>query len=289
MPGPGVRAPARPDTIGSVVIAAHDEAAVIGRTLDRLFASCPPGVEVIVACNGCTDGTAGVVRRTGHPLTVVELAAASKARALRAAEAATTALPRVYLDADVAVSGRAVGAVLDHLSNGAARAARAPVAFDTSGCSAIVHRFYRARAALPAVGTALWGAGMYALSADGRRRFGDFPLVVADDLFVDRLFRRSEVEVVGTDPVVVAAPRTTGALVATLRRAHRGNRELARAESRGQAPTAGTVAALVRLARRGPGSFADAVTYAAVATAARALARVPAGPSLHWERDGTRR
>ena len=111
---PAMEAPER--TVGSVVIPAHNEAKVIGRGLDRLFDSLGAGIEVIVICNGCTDDTADVVRRRGHRVTVIELAAASKERALRAADRIATAFPRVYVDADVLVSGTAIHAVLEHLS-----------------------------------------------------------------------------------------------------------------------------------------------------------------------------
>ena len=49
-------------TVGSVVIPAHNEANVIGRGLDRLFGSLGTGIEVIVVCNGCTDDTADTAR-----------------------------------------------------------------------------------------------------------------------------------------------------------------------------------------------------------------------------------
>src|ERR687898_977873 len=69
-------------TVGSVVIPAH-QAKGIGRGLHRLFDSLGAGIEVIVICNGRTDATA---------------------------------FPRVYVDADVLVSGTAIHAVLEHLS-----------------------------------------------------------------------------------------------------------------------------------------------------------------------------
>jgi glycosyltransferase involved in cell wall biosynthesis len=191
---PAMEAPER--TVGSVVIPAHNEAKVIGRGLDRLFDSLGAGIEVIVICNGCTDDTADLVRRRGHHVTVIELAAASKERALRAADRIATAFPRVYLDADVLVSGTAIHAVLEHLSRPGALAARPPLTYDTSSSTWIVRRFYRARAEIPAVMGSLWGAGVFALSADGRGRFDEFPLQLADD----RLFRADEIELVDTAP-----------------------------------------------------------------------------------------
>jgi hypothetical protein len=276
-------------TIGSVVIPAHNEARVIGRGLDRLFDGLGTGVEVVVVCNGCTDGTTDIVRATGHRLTLIELDAASKAEALRAADGFAAAFPRVYLDADVVVSGTAIHAVLDHLSRPGAVAARPPIVYDTSSASWVVRRFYRARAEIPAVMRSLWGAGMYALSAEGRGRFGDFPPLVADDLFVDRLFRTSEIEVVDTAPVVVVASATASGLLATFRRTFRGNRAIREVAIHDRPGTRATVRDLLRLARRGPAEFVDASVYAAVVILARALAWRHPRASRVWERDDTSR
>jgi hypothetical protein len=292
-PRPEDRAPSATVTAGSVVIPAHDEARLIGRGLDGLFGSLCAPVEVVVACNGCTDDTAGVARGTGHPLTVIELPVASKAAALRAADAVATTFPRVYLDADVLVGGRAIDALIRHLDRPGALAARPPVVFDTSASSRVVQRYYRARARLPAVMGSLWGAGIYALSAEGRRRFEEFPPLVADDLYVDGLFRVDEIEVVATDPVVVIAPRTTSGLLASLRRVYRGNRavagEVARDGARDRPGTRDTVRDLVRVARRGRRDLVDALVYAALVVVARGVAWRHTRSPDHWERDHTTR
>jgi glycosyltransferase involved in cell wall biosynthesis len=74
------------DQVCSVVVAAHNEAAVIDRCLASLVA---PGVQVIVAANGCTDDTAAIARRTPG-VEVVELATPSKIAALNAGDARAT-------------------------------------------------------------------------------------------------------------------------------------------------------------------------------------------------------
>ncbi|HEY8524086.1 MAG TPA: glycosyltransferase [Acidimicrobiales bacterium] len=295
--------------VGSVVIPARDEAAVIGRGLDRLLRSLGRDVEVVVVCNGCADDTAAVARRRGRAVTVIEVDVASKERALRTADHRATVFPRVYLDADVLVSGTAVRAVLAHLAGPGALAARPPLVYDTSASSWPVRRFYRARAELPSVMGRLWGAGFYALSAAARRRFDEFPLGLADDLFVDRLFRTDEIALVDTEPVVVVAPATLAGLLATFRRTFRRNRALDREPAHGLAAaqpagsveragrtaacdrpgTRATVRELVRLACRGPDRFADAAVYAGVVAAARVLARRHPPGSRVWERDETSR
>jgi Glycosyl transferase family 2 len=285
----GLRAQRSAQAVGSVVIPAHNEAQVIGRGLNRLFDSLGSGIEVVVVCNGCNDGTAEVARASGHPLTVIELDVASKAEALRAADRFATAFPRVYLDADVLVSGAAIHAVLEHLSHPGAVAARPPIVYDTSSSSWVVRRFYSARAQIPAVMGSLWGAGMYALSADGRGRFDQFPLLVADDLFVDRLFRADEIDLVGTTPVVVVASATASGLLATFQRTFRGNRAIGEITATERPGTRAAVRDLLRLARRGPAEFVDAAVYAAVVIWARALAWRHPRASRVWERDDTSR
>jgi glycosyltransferase involved in cell wall biosynthesis len=275
--------------VGSVIIPACNEVNVVARGLDRLFDSLGTDIEVVVVCNGCTDDTAGAVRRAGHAARVIELDAASKARALRVADRAATAFPRVYVDADVLVSGTTIRVVVRHLGRPGALAARPPLVYDTSASSWVVRRFYRARARIPAVMGSLWGAGLYALSAEGHARLGVFPQVVADDLFVDRLFRPDEIDIVPADPVVVVAPATTSGLLASLTRVVRGNRGLRGLPANGRSLTAGTVRDLVRLARRGRAERVDALVYASMVVAARVLARRRRREPNRWERDETTR
>ncbi len=285
------------EQLGSVVIPAHDEAAVIQRTLDALFTGIEPGeLETVVVCNGCTDDTALVARASDHPVRVVELEGASKPAALRRGDAEARAYPRLYLDADVSLPGSAARLVLERLRSGAL-AARPPVRYEVSGASAPVRRYYRARSRVPAVLGSLWGAGVYGLSAAGRSRFGDFPDVVADDLWVDRLFGDEEVEIVDCCPVVVRVPRRSRDLVRVLARAYRGKREKTTApDLRDRAP--GTVTSTLRelghAALAGPAAALDAATYAAFAAGARLTMALPhrggaAFAAVRWERDASSR
>ena len=149
----------------SVIIPARNEAVRIARTLRSLFRGiASDDLEVIVACDGCTDGTADVVRGLGLGVRVVEIPPTGKSGALRAAEALTSKLPRVYLDADVEVTGSTVVRVVEALNTGAA-AARPPVRFCTEGASWLVQRYYAARRRIPSVVSDLCGTGIYGLSA----------------------------------------------------------------------------------------------------------------------------
>jgi glycosyltransferase involved in cell wall biosynthesis len=277
--------------LGSVVIPAHDEASVIGRCLDALFEGLGPGrLDVVVVCNGCADDTAARARSSGHPVRVLELPAAAKPAALREGDAAALAFPRIYLDADVVLPGAAARVLLERLRADAV-AGRPPIRYDSIGASAPVRSYYRARSRVPAVLGSLWGAGVYGLSAEGRSRFGEFPDVVGDDLWVDRLFDRGEVEIVDCAPVVVTVPRRTRDLMLLLRRTYRGKAERAPdPEESGQATMPSTLRDLGRLAA-GPGGALDAVTYGAFAAGARLLLAVAGGAAAAggWERDESSR
>ena len=70
------------------------------------------------------------------------------------------------------------------------------------------------------------GVGVYALSEDGRRRFGAFPDVIADDGYVRMLFGSSERVRVDDAPVRVYAPERLSDLVRIKTRSRLGRYEL---------------------------------------------------------------
>lgn len=282
----------RPDQgrrpVGSVIVPAHNEAASVERCLAALFDDpCSIRLDVIVACNGCTDGTADLVRALSYPLRVLELPQASKAAALRAADLVARAHPRLYLDADVTLHAAAAVDVLERLSAPGALAARPDVVYDTSGACYAVRSYYRARIRTRELMGSLWGAGVYGLSERGRLRFGPFPDVIADDLFVDGLFADDEREIVHCRPVVVRTPRTTRGLLAVLRRSYRGQSE---AVGHGPIPPGrswGTLRGVVRAGLSSPRAAHDAVVLLCLVLVARAQASSSAGKA--WERDESSR
>jgi glycosyltransferase involved in cell wall biosynthesis len=91
----------------SIVIPARDEAANLGRTLAAVFAQAPPGVEleVIVADDGSTDGTAALAVSAGARVLPLGLRGGaglggSPGAARNRGAAAATGDPIVFLDAD---------------------------------------------------------------------------------------------------------------------------------------------------------------------------------------------
>lgn len=276
------------DPVGSIIIPAHDEERVIARTLGHLAAEVKGGlIDVVVVCNGCRDRTAQVAG-TFPGVRVHELSEPSKTAAMRAGDEAALTGPRIYLDADVELTGRAAAATLRALADGAL-AARPPHRFETTRAHWSVRRWYRTRERLPSIAGALWGAGCYGLSAEGRARFGAFPEVIADDLFINSLFARDEVQIVATDPVVVHSPLRLNDLMKILRRSYRTQdprwietgRSPLRPGQRGQLRDLGA------LLRREPTRVIDVAVYITVIALARVRARV--GPAPRWERDNSSR
>lgn len=275
----------------SVVIPAHDEAAVIGRCLASFVGDLAPGeAEVFVVANGCTDRTADVA--CAFPgVSVLELTEASKTAALNAGDEAATAFPRVFLDADIDVSADTLRHLAEALEGPGAAVGAPRAALDLDGCSAAVRRFYRVHARLPYMAEGMTGTGIYALSRAGRSRFGRFPDLTADDLFVQRLFAPGERTVL-PDRFTVRVPRTLAALVTVRTRVAAGNRQMAheRADDEAFQSSAGSTGrALVHLVRASPRELVGAAVYVGVTVVARGRARTRKGRGAGWLRDQTSR
>ncbi|WP_460370781.1 glycosyltransferase, partial [Actinocorallia lasiicapitis] len=155
----------------SVVMPAHDEAAVIGDALRLLLGAAAPGaVEVIVVANACTDRTAEIARAEG--VRVIEADVPGKRHALALGDAACSVFPRLYLDADVLLTG--LPALLEALAEpGVLVCAPVPDA-DLAGCGPVIRRVHRTHDRLMAPHRVIAGAGAYQLGAEGHARV--FPL-----------------------------------------------------------------------------------------------------------------
>jgi glycosyltransferase involved in cell wall biosynthesis len=216
--------------VTTVVIAAHDEAAVIGRCLDAILADARPGeVEIVVAANGCTDDTAAVARsRPG--VRVVEIERPSKIAALNAAEAGIDGdggFPRIYLDADIVATTDTIRALVAALEGPEGPLVASPERhLEVGGRPLPVRAYYAVQRRLPAFAEGLFGRGMIAVSREGRSRFEVFPDVIADDLFLDSLFGPDERVRVPGVTTTVETPRRTRDLVRRLVRVRRGNAAL---------------------------------------------------------------
>ncbi len=211
----------------SVIIPAHNESAVIRRTLMTMTAGAEPGeLDVVVVCNGCSDDTATVAREFGSPVRVIETSIAGKPHALNLGDEAACGFPRVYADADVLVTPSVLRSLARRLEPGDVLAVAPTPSMDLAGCSWLVRAFYGIRSLLPSAREGIGGSGVYALSEAGRRRFESFPQVIADDGYVRIQFPSGERLTVKGVHSTVFPPRTIKALLATKTRAHQGSFEL---------------------------------------------------------------
>ena len=148
-----------------VIIAAHNEARLLGRCLDSL----PTDVDPYIAANGCEDDTAGVARRFGA--NVISLEDAGKLPAIQATlkSLGERALgPVLYLDADSyplrphAWATRMAGSVSDRADT--PLAASGPLGYiDGNPVSDVVRsakRFIDVRRAKRGGTTHFWGNNM---------------------------------------------------------------------------------------------------------------------------------
>ncbi len=272
----------------SVVIAAHNEATVIGRCLDSLLAGAAPGeFDITVAANGCTDDTVRVARDRG--VRVLDLPLPGKPGALDAGDLVAAGFPRIYLDADINLTASDLRALAAACSSHPAATARRSL--DLAGRPLPVRAYFSVHRHLPALRTGLFGRGVIALSASGRERFDRFPDMVADDLFVDSLFTADEKCQVAAVESVVATPLRTRDLIRRLIRVRAGNAAMRAAATRGEIKAdvraSGRSSWLKDVVLRRPWLAPAAVCYVGITVYAALLAR-RSGP-VDWGRDGSTR
>jgi glycosyltransferase involved in cell wall biosynthesis len=275
----------------SVVIPAHNESAVIARALAAMTSGADKDeLDVVVVCNGCSDGTASIARSFGPPVRVIETEIASKSNALNLGDQAVCTYPRIYADADVVVPIGTVRALASRLKQGDILAAAPMALLDLSGCSRFVRAYYNIRSHLPSAVEGIGGSGVYALSESGRHRFGEFPNIVADDGYVRIQFTPKERGTLTSVASTVFAPRKISNLIEIRTRAYYGSLELGRMfprlwRNRGESNHKTLVGLLGR-----PSLWTKLLVYYYVNLTARSKARRRNRErSFLWERDNTSR
>jgi glycosyltransferase involved in cell wall biosynthesis len=213
----------------SVVIPAYNEESTIGRCLGSLLDGPEADrFEIVVVCNGCSDSTADIARAFGPRVMVLETEIGSKPLALNMGDAAVTAFPRFYIDADIIVSQESVWEVAKILDSGSHLAAAPRMDIDTGKASPAVKAFYRVWASLPYARRGMIGSGIYGVSSLGRKRFGVFPDIIADDAYVRLQFTVEERLTVDAAGFTIIPPVNVRRLVAIKTRAALGGIELNR-------------------------------------------------------------
>jgi glycosyltransferase involved in cell wall biosynthesis len=278
--------------IASIVIPAHNEASVISQCLSVFAHDVHNEWEVIVVCNGCSDDTANVARKALPNATVIEITTASKAAALNAGDATATTFPRIYLDADVQVSETALRATVNVLQGGSALVAAPRPYFETTRSPYFIRAFYRAWERSDFLKDGVIGNGMYAISASGRKRFGEFPNLFGDDFLVYSLFRTGERVTLTDYQFVIHPPRSFAGLLNVRTRVYYGNAQFEAANIGVEKVDDSTASALGLLKRsRSLRTFAEAMIYLTMnaLAKARAVARLKRNRSVKWDRDATSR
>ncbi|WP_348540487.1 glycosyltransferase [Shimia sp. R9_3] len=183
----------------SILIPASNEAAHIGTCLEAVLAS--EGLaraQIVVAANGCSDSTVTIAKgfaeraaQKGWDLVVLDLPAIGKIGALNAADAAAAYEMRAYLDADVTVDAAVFGELADVLTTEAPRYASGQLRL-SKAATWTTRAYARTYAKVPFITEGVPGAGLFAVNAAGRARWGDFPDIISDDTFVRLSFTPEE-------------------------------------------------------------------------------------------------
>lgn len=272
----------------SVILPAHDEAGFIGACLEALLASELGNVrpELIVVANACGDDTAAVAqgfeekaKAAGWAMVVIDTATPGKLNALNEGDAAARGAMRVYIDADVIVSPQLLAEIANALVTDQPRyASGSPVVSPAK--SGFTRAYARVWQRLPFVTQGVPGFGLFAVNAAGRKRWGAFPYIIADDHFVRLHFAPDE-------RVRVAAPYSWPMV--------EGPRNLVRVRRRQDAGVAEIAARYPELARNEdvarpglgtltPIAFRDPVGFAAYLAVKLAVKSPLFGNSQRWER-----
>lgn len=274
----------------SIIIPAHNEEAVIARGLRAILTGAEPGeLEIIVACNGCTDRTAEIARSFGPPVRVIEIEQASKITALNSAEAQATAFPRIFMDADVQLNLDSVRRLAAAFDQPGAMLIAPQLRMNLARTSWFVQAYYRVWTNLP-YNQVMVGTGVYAISREGRARFGSLPNVIADDGFVRYHFSPEERRTIAAAEVWVVPPLSLAGLIRIKTRARLGQYQLRRLypELRG-ADHKSTIGMLRPILCR-PTLWLCLPVYLTVTMLTRWRARrlLATASEYHWARDDSR-
>lgn len=227
----------------TVIIAAHNESYNIASTLNQLINSNVDNddrtqntknqpskyqtTQIIVVCNGCSDGTEQVVRDDFPQVHCLSISQASKALAIRHAESFNPGFPRLYLDADIGMNMKDVDRLIELGRESKKPRLIIPASvINTKKSSNWVKSFYHVWYLTPHVQRSGYGAGAYLINHAARARFGLWPELMADDTFIRQRFEVNEIYIEKNIKVKVNAPRTLWSLIKVKTRTKYGNIEL---------------------------------------------------------------
>jgi glycosyltransferase involved in cell wall biosynthesis len=275
--------------LGTILIPAYNEAAVIARTLSALRDDGVDSVfRVIVIANGCQDDTAARARAAMPMAEVIETPVPGKTHAMNLGyRSAIEGRPVICLDADLSVGLSDLVALVRPLLDGTAHAACGRMEVDTASASWPVQAYYKAWMLNPYFAKGKFG-GLFALSGKGASAVFPLPRITADDEYIRRAFPQDLTAFVSDCSFTARAPRTLSSLLKVRRRSLRGAREIARL--RQDTGSTGSVKAMLSKGLPMPSVWLPLAVFVAVMTVVRLqLAFETPKPSLVWERDATTR
>lgn len=276
-------------TLATILIPAHNEVAVIERTLLHLSRGmCFDDFRIVVIANACSDATASRARSVAPQAIVIETTKAGKCNALNLGyNEADADRPVICLDADLDVTSEALAALIVPLADGTALATCGQMDVHASEASSLVRAYYKGWRTNPYFDRGKFG-GLFALSAEAAKRVFPLPGITADDEFIRRSFSAAEITFVQDCRFVARAPKTVRSLLKVRCRSLRGAREI---RDMGLAsPEHSSVKAVMVRAGRSPSRVPSIFVYAAINTVARIILAFRLSDSTEkWGRDLTTR
>jgi cellulose synthase/poly-beta-1,6-N-acetylglucosamine synthase-like glycosyltransferase len=274
--------------LATILIPAHNEAAVVGRTLWYVSRGLPLGqIRVVVIANGCNDSTAARARAALPQAEVIETERAGKCHALNLGyRAADPDAPVICLDADLDVTAESLMALLAPLLARVQLAACGQMDVATTDVSSAVRTFYQGWRANPYFARGKFG-GLFALSAEGAARVFRCP-TSPPTTNTSAAVSAGEIAFVPACRFVARAPTTMASLLRVRRRSLRGAREVARMGK--ASPERGSAGAMLRRALRSPAEALPIAFFLLVTLWVRlSLIFDRATLRPRWERDLTTR
>ncbi|MEE2945181.1 MAG: glycosyltransferase [Pseudomonadota bacterium] len=182
----------------SIIIPANNEAIWISACLEAVLASERlEQAEILVVANGCTDNTVDIAERyiklaeaKKWSMRVFDLQIGDKLHALNVGDRHATGDVRIYLDADVQVSNRVLHQIERALDREEAGWASGKLRM--AAASRVSRAYGRFWSRVPFMAKSVPGSGLFAVNKAGRERWGDFPNIISDDMYVRLLFKPRE-------------------------------------------------------------------------------------------------
>ncbi len=209
----------------SVIVPAYNEINVIDHTL-KPYASLTTEVQVIVVCNGCTDGTEDHVRSNYPWVELIVLDEGSKVKAINAGNKVAKYFPRVYQDADVILSINSILNIEKEFDCKQYLFASPSVSLKGDKVDRIVKQYYEFIYETPAYKAGMVNSGVYILSKEALEKIGEFPNIIADDGFVKGCLGVENLQRLYNSTSIVGMPTKTISLVKVKTRSQLGNFQL---------------------------------------------------------------